>query len=355
MNADVLHQDMYAYDIYAEYLNKIEHYSINSTINSLSIRYYKQNIPFTMGTVDELDVIVTPGYSRAYDIFDFTPVLESQPLTYTNENDETNQGVIRRTQGTMTIMAVIEPLPGDVLNFYQHGSTNEFFSVSEVNFVHAVKDLNIYQIEFHTANWSVKSVEDMTIINHYYFVKEFRKFYDSTLYESYATLLESRNTELESINIGYDCVGTKYDDKITLSNGDIITLPESKVILLNSTLRYLNDKVQLPIKYIDGYDIQRGPDGLVIQIMESDTYIPDPNYVTPPYDPNVPYDPYAGQIQSVVMEKVRVLQDLYYDFINYQDPLDGNIDTTGIKPETKIFKEDAVEIIRDLDGNTINN
>ncbi len=353
MNADVLHQDMYAYDIYAEYLNKIEHYSINSTINSLSIRYYKQNIPFTKGTVDELDVIVTAGYNRAYDIFDFTPVLESQPLSYTNDNDETNQGVIRRTQGTMTIMAVIEPLPGDILNFYQHGSTNEFFNVDEVTFVHSVKDLNIYQIQFSTSNWTKQGVEDMTIINHYYFVKEFKKFYDSSLYESYATLLEDRNDMLEDINLGYDCVGTKYNDTITLSDGSNMALPEAKVMLLNSTLLYLNDKVKLNIKYVDGYSVLRGPDDLVIIMTEADTYIPDPTYITPPYDPNIPYDPYAGQIQSTIMENVRVLQDIYYKFINYQDPLDGNIDTTGIEELPDVFNKDAVEIIRDLDGNTI--
>ena len=353
MNADVLHQDMYAYDIYAEYLNKIEHYSINSTINSLSIRYYKQNIPFTKGTHDELDVIVTPGYSRAYDIFDFTPVLESQPLTYTNENDETNQGVIRKTQGTMTIMAVQEPLPGDILNFYQHGSTNEYFSVTEVNFVHSVKDLNIYQIQFETSNWHKASIENLTVINHYYFVKEFRQFYDSSLYEAYATLLETRNDELELINDGYNCSTTHYTDFVTLSDATLLELPQVKIDLLNSTLLYLNEKVKLAIKVVLGYSILRDTEGLVLVITEADTYVPDPTYIAPSYDPNVPYDPYAGQIQSTVMEKVRIMQDLYYGFINYSTPLDGNIDTTGLETQDPVFAEDAVQIIRDLDGNAI--
>ena len=353
MNADVLHQDMYAYDIYAEYLNKIEHYSINSTINSLSIRYYKQNIPFTKGTHDELDVIVTPGYSRAYDIFDFTPVLESQPLTYTNDQDENNQGVIRRTQGTMTIMAVIEPLPGDIFNFYQHGSTNEFFSVDDVNFVHAVKDLNIYQIQFSTANWSRASIDNLNIINHYYFVKEFRKFYDSSLYEAYATLLETRNDELDLINNGYDCRFTKYTDTVTLSDGSTLELPESKVQILNSTLMYLNEKVSLGIKYVAGYSILRDIDGFVITMTEADTYIPDPTYVPPLFDPGTLYNPYAGQVQSTVMAKVFNMQDLYLSFINYQSPLDGNPDTTGLEETAPTFSEDAVAIIRDLDGNTI--
>lgn len=340
MNADVLHQDMYAYDIYAEYLNKIEHYSINSTINSLSIRYYKQNFPNTKGIRDEIDVVVNPGYNRAYDIFDFTPVLESQPLNYTNDMDETGQGVIRRTQGTMTIMAVTEPLPGDIFNFYQHGSTNEYFSVDEVNFVHAVKDLNIYQIQFSTAQWKRSTIESLTIITHYYFVKEFRKFYDSSLYEGYATLLETRNDELDLINQKYDCIGTKYTDTITLSDSTTIPLPAEKEQLLNSILLYLNEKVSLGIKYVSGYQILRDTNDLVIPITLPDTFVDDPT------NPGQP-------VQSTIMEKVRVLQDIYFSFINYQSPLDGKIDNTDTTPIAPTFDEDATTIIRDLDGNAI--
>lgn len=341
MNADVLHQDMYAYDIYAEYLNKIEHYSINSTINSLSIRYYKQNFPNTKGIRDEIDVVVNSGYDRAYDIFDFTPVLESQPLNYTNDMDETGQGLVRRTQGTMTIMAVVEPLPGDIFNFYQHGSTNEYFKVLDVNFVHSVKDLNIYQINFETAQWKRTTIDSLTIINHFYFVKEFRKFYDSSLYEGYATLIETRNDELALINAKYDCIGTKYTDTLTLSDGSTIPLPDEKINLLNSILLYLNEKVSLNIKYVSGYTILRDVNDLVIPITEQDTYVDDPT------NPGVP-------IQSTVMEKVRNLQDIYFSFINYTSPLDGSVTNTSTTQPAPTFEEDAVAtIVRDLDGNAI--
>ncbi len=350
MVADTLHQDMYVYDVYAEYLNKIEHYALNSTINSLSIRYYKQNIPLTHGVHDELDVIVTDGYSRVYDIFDFTPVLESQPLNYTTTNDETSQGVIRKTEGTLTIMAVVEPLPGDIFNFYQHGSTNEFFTVDEVNFVHSVKDLNIYQIRFSTANWSIKSIQDLSINEHYYYMKEFRKFYSSDLYEDYADLLENRNDKLEIINAGYECLETAYNDA---SLNDFGGLTEYQVNLLNSVLLYLNDKVKLQIKVIMGYEIMLDQDGLVIEIQEDDLYIIDPDYVAVPVDPNVPYDPYLGMIKSPIMTEVKSLQDTYFKFINYQTPLDGNPDTTGLEPQEPVFAEDAITIIRDLDGNAL--
>jgi hypothetical protein len=352
MNADTLHQDMYAYDIYAEYLNKIEHYALNSTINSLSIRYYKQNIPLTKGVHDELDVIDVSGYGRSYDIFDFTPVLQSAPLNYTTENDESNQGVIRKTRGTLTMMAVIEPLPGDIFNFYQHRSTNEFFYVDTVNFVHSVKDLNIYEIQFETSNWSIDDVNEMNIIEHYYYVKEFRKFYDSSLYENYATLLESRNSMIDNFNAGYDCVQSLYTDYVDV-NGVLTELSQSQKDKLNSVLLYLNDKVKLKTKIIIDQSIIYNND-LVVKIEEIDCYIPDPTYVAPNIpDPNVPYDPFAGMFISPIMKTVYDLQEIYWSFINYQSPLDGNPDTTGVVTQKQVFTEDAVNIIRDLDGNIL--
>lgn len=340
MVADTLHQDMYVYDVYAEYLNKIEQYALNSTINSLSVRYYKQNIPLTKGIHDELDVISTAWYNRAFDIFDFTPVLEMQPLTYQNVNDESNQGVIRKTNGVLTLLAIVEPLPGDILNFYQHGSTNEYFTVQEVNFVHSVKDLNIYQITFETANWSKSSVEQLNIVEHYYYMKEFRKFYSSELYEDYAMLLEDRNTILEGINLSYDCIKCRYID-------NDLELTDPKITKLNETLIYLNTLVKLPIKVIMNYPLDVKT---FIPMTEQDTYMPIEGYVVPPYDPSIPYDQYAGQVQSEIMKKVFLLQNTYLKFVNYIPPVDGHPHTT----KEKVFDEDATQIIRDLDGNVIN-
>jgi len=340
MVADTLHQDMYVYDVYSEYLNKIEHYALNSTINALSVRYYKQNIPMTKGIHDKLDVITTAWYNRAFDIFDFTPVLEMQPLTYQNVNDEQNQGVIRKTQGVLTILAVTEPLPGDILNFYQHGSTNEYFEVKEVNFVHSVKDLNIYQLTFETANWSRSSVEKLNIVEHYYYMKEFRKFYSSELYEDYAGLIENRNNELEIINASYDCIKCRYLDST-------LTLTEPKIKKLNETLIYLNTLVKLPIKIIMNYPLDVST---FIPMTEHDTYMPIEGYVAPPYDPSVPYDKWAGQKQSILMKKVYDLQTTYLKFVNYVPPVDGHPHTK----KEKVFDEDATQIVRDLNGNSLN-
>jgi len=341
MVADVLHQDMYIYDIYTEYLNAIGKYSLNSQYNSLSVRYYKQNIPLTTGVHDEIDVIVTNQYDRTYDIFDFAPVLEMTPLNYSNQNDQSNQGVIRKTEGVLTILAVQEPLPGDIFNFYQYDSTNEYFEVREVNFVYSVKDLNIYQLNFETANIKKSSVEALNIHKHYYYMKEFEKFYSSELYEDYATLIETRNLKLEVISKYYDAIQCCYNDK----------LPSSLKEILNSILVYLNEKIQLNISFILNMPVLRDASGLVIELTLDQTYLADPNYVPQPIDPSIPYDPYIGKIQNELLFTVFELQTSYFKFINYQQPLDGSVDTTGIVQTKNTFEQNSQ--VRDLDGNVL--
>ncbi len=345
MVADVLHQDMYMYDIYTEYLNKIEYYALNSQYNSLSIRYYKQNIPLTKGVYDDLDVLITDKYSRAYEIFDFTPVLEMTPLTYSTNNDEENQGVIRKTEGTLTILAISEPLPGDIFNFYEYASTNEYFEVLDVNFVYSVKKLNIYQLTFETANFHKSSVEALNIHEHYYYLKEFKRFYSSVLYDEYTELIKNRNTKLEQLSNYYNSVKCYYDNNLPSSLSDIA----------NSILNYLNEKVHLNNKFILDYPVLRDASGLVIELRIEQTYLPDPSYVPQPYDPNVPYDPYLGKLQDPLLKLVYELQVPYFKFINYQQPLDGILDTTGIVKQKEVFNTNPTpgDTILDLSGNTI--
>ena len=96
----------------------MQFYQLNGNIKSLSIRYYKKNYALSKGIHAELDLVSSKKYDKVYDIFDFTPVLESQTFQYQNMNDENNQGVIRTTNGQLTIMCVEEPLPNDIFHFY---------------------------------------------------------------------------------------------------------------------------------------------------------------------------------------------------------------------------------------------
>ena len=326
MNADTLHQDMYLYDVYSEYLNKIKYYSLNSTINSLSIRYYKVNLDKTLGVESDLGMITVGQELITYDIYDFTPVLESAPLSYSTENDEDGQGLIRKTRGTLTILAISEPLPGDIFNFYQNGSTNEFFTVEEVNYVQSVKDLNIYQINFTTSQLYKQTVNDLSVSAHFYYVKEFHNFFISDLYDDYAYLLKNRNYIIDDINEYYNYNDCKYIDS---------TMVESQTILANSMLLYLNELVQLNTKVIIGYSIIKDtPNDYPIRITDNDCLFDDP---------------ILGPTPIPLMIKIKKIQDLYFKFVLYNTPADY----LPQNPDTLTNATTGVAIIKDLDGNAI--
>jgi len=344
---DRLHQDMYTYQIYNEYLNQIKNYTINSNYNSLSIRYYKQNFGLTKNVYDELDIVASGQYNRVYEIYDFVPVLDAQPLTYTNEDSESSQGVIRKTFGTITTMVLEKPLPGDIFNYYNNDSISEYFEIKEVNFIQSVSDIDIYQLNFETCLIHPDTINAFDISEHYYYLKEFEKFYDKTVYPTYKTLLSNRNDIITELDKFYNYQLCKYDDVINFGTYDI-QLPDILTQKVNSILLYLNQMVQIDNRIILGYEILYN-DKLIIKISQDDLYIPDRLYQEPPYDPSAVYNPYAGKVKSNLMELVYRLQNLYFIFFEYQSPVDG----TSSNIEVHEIFEPNNNLILDLDSNII--
>jgi len=266
-NMDVLHQDTGMYTIYNEYLRTVQDYALNK-IKSLPIRYYKINIARTKGIDTEIKLINNKRYNIAYDIFDLTQVIDTQPLTYSNEQDETNQGIIRKTYGTMTIFGINQPLPGDIFHYYASGvdpeadkgvnqsvqETIEYFTVNNVTFIKNAQNLNIYMIEFSTANIGKNIADNLNIINHFYYLKEFKKFFDSEIYEDYIKLINNRNSYMIEIDKLYNSTKCQYildfdnikklpiDDTIKLKLTDLGKLINLKI---NQAIYTLADKHSL--------------------------------------------------------------------------------------------------------------
>jgi hypothetical protein len=236
-NINILNQDSYLYELYNEYLNKVQFYQINGKINSLSLRYYKINYSISNGIEDELDMVNSKKFGKTYDIFDFTPVLENQPFTYNMSNDETNQGVIRSTQGMMTIMSVEEPLPNDVFHFYSNESEIEYLQVTNVNYVMSVKKLHIYQIEYITANLVKNTVDNFKINQHFYFLREFGKFIGSSMYNDIVNLSNTRDDDIVIINKYYDSRNCKYKS---------IIIDDDSNTIINKMLQIISENIYIP-------------------------------------------------------------------------------------------------------------
>ncbi len=331
---DLLHQDSGMYQIYNEYLQTVQRYAIDSKIKALSIRYYRINMTRT-NTDEELSMMMTKKYGSTYDIYDLTPVLEMSPLMYTSDNDDTNQGVIRRTNGTLTILGIAEPLPGDLFHFYDANGNDEkdnieYFTVDNVNYNKDAASININQVEFSTANITKRSVEQLTILNQFYYIKEFKKFFSSDLYQNYSQLLEHRNDYVDLINTYYNPLKCWFSIKETGHSKK-----EYLNDLINNVIYYLNDKYALSFNPVL---MEPSRNVLVIRrLIENGTITLDeiglnnPEFITNVDDINL-------------IRKVSELQFLYNSFENYELP-DNN------KIGTDIEKTNSV--VRDLDGNVI--
>ena len=222
-NINILNQDSYIYEMYNEYLKNVQYYQINSKIKALSLRYYKINYAISKGIEDDLDMVNSKKFGKVYDIFDFVPVLDMQQFTYSNMNDETNQGVIRSMQGMLTIMCVEEPLPNDVFHIYSNESQVEFFQVTNVTFIQSVKNLNVYQLEFSTANLLKATVDKFAINSHFYFLREFSKFIGSSLYSDIVKLSDTRDDNVIKIKKYYNASKCFFSSpNVDESTNDII-------------------------------------------------------------------------------------------------------------------------------------
>lgn len=318
-NINILNQDSYIYELYNEYLKNVQYYQINSKIKALSLRYYKINYTVSKSIEDDLDMVNSKKFGKVYDIFDFVPVLESQQFTYSNLNDEANQGIIRSMQGMMTIMCVEEPLPNDVFHIYSNESQIEFFQVTNVTYIQSVKNLNIYQIEYSTANLLKSTVDKFTINSHFYFLREFAKFVGSSLYSDIVKLSETRDDNVIVMKKYYNANKCFFNSSnVDSSTNDII----NKMILTISENVYIPD---IP---------------------------PILNYEPAAMDVKLSIDAVMLNLNDELTNVVNEMYNIYFKLWNYTvSKSDPAIVSSPVK--NKSVNEYKITNIKDLDGNIL--
>ena len=319
-NINILNQDSYMYELYNEYLNNLQFYQLNGKINALSIRYYKINYEKSNGIENELDMVNTKKFGKTYDIFDFVPVLESTQFNYSNMNDESNQGVIRNTQGMLTIMCVEEPLPNDVFHLYSNDSEIEYMQVTSVNFIMSVKKLHIYQIEYTTANLVKNTVDKFKINYHFYFLREFSKFVGSSVYNDIVTLANSRDEDIVTIN--------KYYNSRKCSYG-VVTFDNNINIIINKMLSIISENVYIPEIY---------------PILDVDQNID--------YTIKLEFDITVLNLNHELITLVSKIYNIYYKLLNYSIIKNETVNASIPVKNTSV-KDYDITTIKDLDGNII--
>jgi len=308
MQMDRLHQDSNIYNMYNEYLNTVQKYALN-TMKSIPIKYYRTNMIRTKNIDTELNYIDSKWYNKSYDVFEMTPVIEATPLTYSTEMDESNQGVVRRTQGSITIFGINKPVVGDLFIYYSNNvdsENNEYFTVDNVNFIKTSTDINIYNLEFSSANIKASTVSNLNILNQFYYLKEFHKFYDVVIYNDYINMFNNRNDYIDNINRYYNNRYAKYifNDDSDINNN------------YNYYISVLNNKYNLGFKYVRN-----------------------------PINNNLPLENDINNINSEVIDQLILINRIYNTLENYQmDQFNAMGTDINISNQT----------VKDLEGNILN-
>ena len=329
-NANILNQDYYQYELFSEYLKHLNKYLYNSNKKSLPIKYYHINL--SKNTNYDNDSILTGtglqhgfnthttanGKNRGniiYDMFEFTPTLNSNSHTYQINTDDNGTSMI--TSGSLTLYSIVEPLPGDLFHYYNESDNLEIFKVTGINFIRTIHSTNtgnenktksitnslkLYEIQFESSfinyNTLTKNItESFTnidnnnsvnpyTINYYgqkdynpgpelfYFINEFDFYFNSSEFDNYKYLIKNKESIIRELNKSYDAINCTYNFINKNKLKELITLLTEKegieiAEVFNNKINNL-DKEALNIfkflsKEINSFSIKATPNIKVIK------------------------------------------------------------------------------------------
>ena len=286
-NANILNQDYYQYELFSEYLKHLNKYLYNSNKKSLPIKYYHINLNKNTN-YDNDNVLAGTGLQHSfnthntyngknrgniiYDIFEFTPTLNSNSHTYQINTDEGGTSMI--TSGTITLYSIVEPLPGDLFHYYNESDNLEVFKVIGINFIRTIHNSNtntenktksisntlkLYEIQFESSfiNYntltrniteSFTNIDNINSVNPYtinyygqndftqgpelfYFINEFDFYFNSTEFENYKFLIKNKETIIRELNKYYDSINCTY---AFINKKEVLKLKEILLTQLNT-------------------------------------------------------------------------------------------------------------------------
>lgn len=266
----------YQYQLYQEYLGATKDNILNYSQNpELSLKYFKINVPKStnindtngevapafdaygdVAALDEEETLSGTGITHkfknyTYDIFEFTPVIEIQPLQY----EQAGESWIG-THSSMAIMSIDRPAAGDLFTFYgaQDNTTDgtEIFQITDVSYQRTShKALPIYNLQFRSAPMKVETIKELTINEVYFYSIHFNKFLKSSCWDSYQYSLKFFQDKIsKDFDSLYIPDKSKYVFKTCYDN---VTMETSKVIFpmaFNNNIKRLSALIKTGFKSV---------------------------------------------------------------------------------------------------------
>ena len=298
----------------------IEYYAISDTRKALPIRYLKlQN---SDNTDDETSVL-QKAFNSTFYAYHLTPVLENQMINPTLQDDETKQGITSNSMGEMVMLAISQPLPNDLFNFYveKHQGLKdmetEVFKITDVQFLRTSAGLNLYRCQYETAQIEESK---LYIPKAFFWYNEFRRFY-SISYISNMQQIASGNL-LKIIKQYYRPEWSIiYDFALTQE----VNLKLNKILLFIKYYEPSNSTL-IPLVLLNGFRPDKikepfVPENSVIDeesigFAREDVWYPNSNYV---YDASVSWAWENDKLPNELAKAVWDLMNLYKPFIFYKE------------------------------------
>jgi len=315
IDSNLLKQDAYQYGMYEEYIDNIYKNLFFSDKKSLSIKYFKLNLDVSRIYDDETAVSNDHIKNKnKYDIYNFCPTIDSNSLSYDTSNHFENGGFKTKTSGSISIIVLEEPLPGDMFLYYNNDT--EVFKVTSVNFIrNAHNKLKIYQLNYETGNIKSDHKEDMIINKEYFYLTEFEFFFESIEYNNYVNIVQNKENTLKSLDKYYNSLTCLYE--CSLNN-------DQQNKKLNNILKFLNKTIpSFQTRYQD-FKIEYNQYKTVDNFIEDECYIPKEEPILLPPDADDPTDlkyKYNAHLNEDEIKPNKLVKDLYnwyYQLINHK-------------------------------------
>ena len=304
----------------------IEYYAVGDTRKALPIRYLKQQLSDNM---DEETSLRQKIYNTTFYAYHLTPVLETQMISPTVQDDETKQGITSSAAGELVIMSISKPLPGDLFNWYigNHqglkDSQVEMFRITDVNFLRTSANLNLYRITFETA---LVEESKLYIEKSFFYYNEFRKFY-SIQFVNYAKEITSKKHIITLKKYYKPEWSIVYDYRLTKE----VNAKLNKILLFIKFHEPSNSS-EIPLILLNGFDPSKirepytqEPDG--INFVREDVWYPNLAYHE---DLTIEWNWTNDKLPNELALAVWELMALYKPFIFYKDMDRSQEDDTNL-------------------------
>jgi len=190
------------YNLYDEYLERYYQNAINyAKQKGLPIRYFHIRADQSKNYDPETKIQITAKEFK-YDVYEFVQIIDMSMPVQQTIFDPTQQGTTYSVSFTCTIIGIQNPLPGDLINFYDvtgnmYIDETEVFRVKNVHYIRSMnKKIPIYQLEVENAPYKKSTLDEIMahkMVHHYFYFADTGQFFEQPDYPYFNYLKDNKS------------------------------------------------------------------------------------------------------------------------------------------------------------------